>query len=339
MLLCGEKANIDYNQIIDYARENEITIAGAIFPRVINDKGHEDDGVILKYFHTSVEPILLKEIGSGNMELNLRSFGASQKACIVLFDGLMQNIPRFLERLYEQYWNTIKFVGGGCGSLSLQQQPCIFTKEGMYQDAALLIPVPLNARLGVEHGWKKLAGPFVANKTDGNKIIELNWRPAFEVYKEQVEAVSTIRFDGQDFFSISKGFPFGIYKEGQEDIVRDPLSVDKNGTLTCVGHVSQNVSLNILMGEHENLIASARRAAEETLKGQQPKEVFLVDCISRVLYLEDRFNEELNSIKAIMKEERIEPELEGVLSLGEVSSAANGFLELYNKTCVVSIFN
>jgi hypothetical protein len=68
----------------------------------------------------------------------------------------------------------------------------------------------------------------------------------------------------------------------------------------------------------------------------EPIDVCVVDCITRVLYLEHEFSRELAEIKKMLNSKRNPQILEGVLSLGEISTDKGGFLELYNKTIVVS---
>ncbi len=334
MLLIGEHNDIDVEELVKAANERGLLIAGGIFPMIVNEDQNHEDGIILKHVVSSEKPYLVSTKIDEASSFELPIISEKSQSCIILVDGLMDNIPRLLHNLYEKYWNKLSFVGGGAGSLSLKQTPCVFTNEGLFQDAAVLIPSTQKASSGVKHGWKKVAGPFVANKTDGNQIIELNWRPAFEVYKEVVEEAGDHNFDNSDFFDISKGFPFGIQKEGQEVIVRDPIAVDNN-VLTCVGPVSQNVSLYILQGEKDSLINSAQEAAAEAVKSSTYHDSLVIDCISRVLYLGDEFNQELEAIQSPMNKE---VPLEGALTLGEISSSIEGVLELYNKTTVVTTF-
>lgn len=338
VLFIGEKADLDIKKLVELANANGYQIAGGIFPMVISENKHMETGVILKKLALSVAPVLIKDIGLGNTHFELPSLQSKSGSCIVLLDGLMKNISTFLERLYGKYWNTISYVGAGCGSLNLEQAPCLFTNEGVFQDAALVMLSDERQSLGVNHGWEKIAGPYIANKTDGNTILELNWKPAFETYKEIVEEHSGLEFSADNFFEISKGYPFGIAREGMEDLVRDPIVLGENGELICVGNVNQNVVLNILKGEKGYLVESARKAAEKALNGPPPSDLFVVDCISRVLYLEDEFGRELEVVKKTMMDKRIGLPLEGVLSLGEISSNNDGYLELYNKTIVVSAF-
>ena len=335
LLLVAEKAKIDLEELIYEAEKQQVKIAGGVFPMVIYQGQHADDIVILKKITSGLNPAIIEGVGKGVTDHDFPELIDSIESCIVLLDGLMLNIPDFLSALFGKYWNKLNYIGAGCGSLSLQQTPCVFNNKGLFQDAALLIFSESKCNLGVKHGWKKIAGPFVANKTDGNKIIELNWRPAFEVYKEIVEEYTTARFESTDFFHISKGFPFGIYKEGKEDVVRDPIAIDENGAIVCVGGISQNVSLNILKGEDVKLIESAEQAAVEAASNDSIRDLLVVDCISRVLYLNDRFKDEL---VVVQKQLNNQVELEGVLSIGEISSDKSGYLELYNKTIVVSAF-
>ncbi len=59
---------------------------------------------------------------------------------------------------------------------------------------------------------------------------------------------------------------------------------------------------------------------------------FLIDCLSRYLFLEERFVEEL---RAVQNAYTPSTTLWGVLSLGEIANANEEGIELYNKTCVV----
>ncbi len=67
-------------------------------------------------------------------------------------------------------------------------------------------------------------------------------------------------------------------------------------------------------------------------------ECFIVDCISRVLFLGNDFTKELSQVAKIVRGKHEDVEIFGVLSLGEISSYDKGYLEFFNKTIVVSLF-
>jgi len=56
-----------------------------------------------------------------------------------------------------------------------------------------------------------------------------------------------------------------------------------------------------------------------------------IDCISRVLFLGDNFQEEINAIL------QYNQNLVGALSLGEIANTSKEYLEFYNKTSVVAV--
>lgn len=338
-LLIAENANLDCEQLIAFANANGISIVGGIFPKIIHGLETYDDALVLQYLDPSSEVIISKDLNDSKFEVNLPDLAHDIHSGIVLVDGLMANIPRFLERLYEKYWNHIKFIGAGCGSLTLQQRPCLLTNEGFFQNGALLIMRRNELSLGVKHGWEKLYGPIIANSTSGNALKELQWKPAFDMYKEALKSSESIDISPENFFDVAKSYPFGILREEEEFIVRDPIAVGSQNSLQCVGEISQNASVYILKGEKDQLINSASEAAALANASAQGDEFFIVDCISRVLFLGDSFRSEIEAIHDQLTKKQPEKPVSGVLSLGEICSSEGGFLELLNKTVVVGAFD
>ena len=48
------------------------------------------------------------------------------------------------ENLPEKYRDDFKFIGSGAGSLDLVQKPCVFDKDGVYQDRAIVLLLKTN---------------------------------------------------------------------------------------------------------------------------------------------------------------------------------------------------
>ncbi|MEM9219983.1 MAG: FIST C-terminal domain-containing protein [Cyanobacteria bacterium P01_F01_bin.150] len=341
LILMGEATGINIDTLVNVLKQDDYCFIGAIFPSVLSAETYSEKGVMLKTIPLATPPHLIRDL---NQQVELPEFDAeidlsedTQLTALIWIDGLTSQISTFLSEMYNNLGNSVRYLGGGAGSLSLQQQPCIFTREGCFQDAAVVVFSPLESQLGVRHGWQRLEGPFPATETHDNTITALNWRNAFEVYKEVVEADGQRAIAADNFFEVAKGYPFGIFKEGQEDIVRDPIVVNDVGELVCVGEVPENALLHILKGDKESLVTSARQAAIEATQGDPNKltECLVVDCISRVLFLGDQFSEELTALKTQLATVSQSTALEGVLTLGEISSYGEGFLEFFNKTIVV----
>jgi len=189
--------------------------------------------------------------------------------------------------------------------------------------------------VGVSHGWMDVAGPFKVTESDRNRIITLDWKPALEVYREVVEAHSGLYFTENNFFDIAKSYPFGINKLGTEKIVRDPVKVGPQNSLICVGEVPQESYIHILTGNVDSLVHAAQTAllrSEKSFRGQSgQKTALFIDCISRVLFLEDMFMQELDAVH------RDTMPLIGALTIGEIANSGKDYLEFYNKTSVVAM--
>ena len=52
-----------------------------------------------------------------------------------------------------------------------------------------------------------------------------------------------------------------MYKEGTEGVVREPITIEEDGSLICLGDIPENSVMYILKGERAALIDSARDAA------------------------------------------------------------------------------
>jgi hypothetical protein len=341
-IMLGEQNSPDLSLLVEGISKTGHIFFGGLFPGLIHKNKKVEEGVIIKKFKSKYKPYLVK--GLDQEDFSLPDFGeldesGLQLTAIVLIDGLTSNISAFLSGIFNKLGHAVNYLGGGAGSLSLLKQPCLFTNAGVFQDAAIVALMESQSKLGVKHGWEPIREQFIATKTENNIIKELNWQNAFDVYKKTIEKDSGLKIGKDNFFDIAKAYPFGISRENEEYIVRDPISVNKNGELLCVGEVPENTVLDILKGMPKSLINAARLAALDCKAEEMPTQHALIfDCISRVLFLEGDFNQEINEVYKVMQE--VNPEIvpEGVLSLGEISSH-QGYLEFFNKTIVVGLLS
>ena len=176
----------------------------------------------------------------------------------------------------------------------------------------------IESGIGVSHGWASISGPYKVTDAESNVIRSLDWEPAFDVYQRVVNDASDVLVTHDNFFELAKGYPFGISRLGAEYIVRDPIVVDEDGSLVCVGEVPAESYIDILSGSLDSLVSAsnhARRLAEEAYASSKegPLIVF-IDCISRVLFLQDDFDQELAAVY------HTGDRMVGALTLGEIAN-------------------
>ncbi|MBU2651537.1 MAG: FIST C-terminal domain-containing protein [Bacteroidetes bacterium] len=342
MVMIAEKEHPDLEELVSAMNRKNWKFIGGIFPGILYGNEKFEEGVLVSRLPVVSEPVIVKNMGDdGFMFRNHESIVKSgdKLTAVVLLDGLASNISHFLSNLYHKLGNSVNYIGGGAGSMSLQQQPCLITNQGIHQDAAVVAIINSPGRLGVQHGWARVDGPFIATKTHKNTIYELNWKNAFSVYKEVVENDSGRVITGENFFDVSKAYPFGISRERTECIVRDPITVNDDGALVCVGEVPENSVLAILRGESTLLTEAARNATLNCLETQSTANHAIVfDCISRVLFLQDAYNTEINEVHNAIQQANPGLLLKGALTLGEIA-AQQGYLEFLNKTIVVGLLD
>ncbi|AKL96293.1 FIST N domain/FIST C domain-contaiing protein [Clostridium aceticum] len=342
IIFIGEKYLIDITELIKKLNKYNIKFCGAVLPAVIYEEKKYEDGILIKILPILVSPLLITNprdcVLNEEIVKELKKYSYKPTA-IVLVDGLLPNISLFLSELFCILGNAVNYIGGGAGSITFQQRKCIFNNEGYFEGAALMVFVDKKSNLGVRHGWERIMGPVVASRVNNNTIQELNWDNALDVYQEVVEKDVNSEISIQNFFAIAKKYPFGIYKEDSEDIVRDPILVNDKGEITCVGEVPNNALLYFLKGIPERLIQAACQAVDDCMieADFQHKEVLMIDCISRALFLEDDFEKELQSTKNKLASIDKTLTLEGVLTIGEISSYGKGPLEFLNKTVVIGV--
>jgi hypothetical protein len=334
MILSSEKNDYNVLEVNALLSSYTIPIIGGIFPQIIYKNQTYIEGTLIISIDDVLEIAYLENLSSRSLESLdseieecLGVLSADIKSMFVFVDGLSKNINDVILALFENYGLTINYIGGGAGSLSFEQKPVLFSNRGLLEDAAVLAVTKQESAIGVKHGWNPISDSLKVT-AEANKITELDYKPALEVYKEVVEALCGKKITKENFFDIAKAYPLGINKLSGEMVVRDPIMIEDNA-LICVGDIATNSFVSILHGNHDSLINAANEAKEEAALEQEHFTLF-IDCISRALFLKESFNDELS---AVYHDNTI---LVGALTLGEIANNKKHYLEFYNKTAVIA---
>jgi hypothetical protein len=318
-----------------------VPVMGGIFPQIIYGKENLSKGTIVAGLPTTSNIQFIPDIKELSIDFEeiidekFPEISPDQQTMFLFVDGLSIRIEDLLDSLFNVFGLDINYVGGGAGKLDFTPSYCLFTNDGLKKDGAVLAMTDLKSGIGVGHGWETIRGPFKVTESHLNEIRTLDWRPAFDVYREVVEEVSGEKFTKDNFLEMSKGYPFGINKVGSEKIVRYPFSEGENGAVVIVGTAPQESFVDILTGNNDSLVAAAGKAfneGKEAFSGSTINQwTFFIDCVSRVLFMEDEFIRELDAVS----EDNVP--LIGALTLGEIANSGDDYLEFYNKTAVIAV--
>lgn len=327
LLLVGEESDFDHSCLAQYSGE----VYGAIFPQVIYGNQHFSDAMVAIELKESADAILTAFDSFSRSDI---TFEGSDM--LVFVDGLSSGITHFLETLYESTGMNDNILGGGAGKLTFEQEPVLFSKYDMIQDGALILTDSWHFSIAVSNCWKKISGPHIVTEAENHELHALDFRDAFDVYREVVEQDSRKRFEDTEFFQLSKYYPLGISNISGKLVVRDPVSRNDD-SLLLVGDIENSSIVYILKGENKELVNAARSAAKEAISTQDNlHNIFVADCISRTLILESDFERELDLIVETIPNDEVN--LIGVLSVGEIANVNKGYIDFYNKTCVIGAF-
>ncbi|WP_420645534.1 FIST signal transduction protein [Candidatus Leptofilum sp.] len=342
MILACDANGFTPEAVDDLLTSTTIPVLGGIFPELIHGQEKLTKGNIVVGLLETPNVQIIPNLSDSTCDYDelidqkLPELGKAQ-TMVVLVDGLSTRISAFIDSLFNIFGLEINFVGGGAGSLSLEQMPCLFSNEGLIQDSAILALLEAPSGIGVSHGWHSISGPFQVTEVERNVIKSLNWQPALDVYRQVVEQAAGQAITQENFFDIAKGYPFGINRASSEKIVRDPIIATEDGALVCVGEVPSESYVDILSGDVNSLVNAAAHALELSrtdFQGNVTNSTALFfDCISRVLFLEDEFDQELQAVV------RDGMPVVGALTLGEIANNGDDYLEFYNKTAVIAVLN
>ena len=326
------------DKIDDVLRAVGKPLIGGVFPTLIHQAEKVDRGTIVWGVGQPMEVGVLQRLSDMSVDIEdalddvLGDPSDDPVLQVVVVDGFSSRIGAFLSALHDLTGPATDSIGGGAGSLDMVQRPCVMTNSGLLMDVAVVARLQTLAGVGVAHGWSTIEGPFRVTEAENTVLRSLDWRPGFEVYREVVEAHSGQTFTDDNFFHIAKAYPFGLSRLDAERIVRDPLMLGDDGALVCVGEVNEGEHVDILHGDRQTLMNAAQLAREQadaSLAAVPGLRLFM-DCISRVLFLEDDFEQELGRV-AVDSVPVI-----GACTFGEIANGGGEFLEFYNKTSVVA---
>jgi hypothetical protein len=313
---------------------NSKPLIGGFFPEIIADGERKKEGFLLISLFEVWEVIAFD---ASHKDLSFKDkFDARLKTCTLKIGSVFCFVNAFwtdktmlMSILYDALGPFANYLGGGAGSLSFESFPCVFANQSVIEHGAVVGVMEKHLSLGVAHGWHPISQPIKVTETSGNTIVSLNWEPAFQVYQEWVQSHSKQTINEDNFFEIAKSYPLGLVKLDDEMIIRDPYAT-VNQTLQIVDEVPEGEYIRIMNGNLDSLLEGAKNAVQQaSMNHTAAVTQICIDCISRVLFMQDDFEKELVFLNQKQK-------ANGILSIGEIANPINAPLELFNKTVVVA---
>lgn len=330
----------------DACRDVGLPLVGAIFPELLRDGGFLRQGAWLLRFNdmpafgiaplAGLPPV---EAGESLAAAVLPHLGAERSTLFMVFDAMVPVIGSILDSLYLSLADRVGYAGANAGSETFQPMPCLFDGERLMGEGALWVLLADDRGMALEHGYRAPDRMMMASSTEGNRILSIGWRPAFEVYREIVLAEYGVELNRDNFYRYASHFPFGILRANGEVVVRIPVALQEDGGLLCVGEVPANSLLVVLQApsaESVSTVAQLRHSLEDRGGSLAGREVLLFYCAGRRLHRGEGAGDELRDFAAGSGLKQIA----GALSLGEIGNRLQwGYPLFHNAALVCRIWN
>lgn len=342
----AEKGGVEQLQAVCARRK--VTLAGAVFPALVESGEFRTQGLWLLRLdampfvalhenlpHDAAGAAQVAEqIGS---QIRAQINDDAQVTLFLLFDALVPNISTLLDELYLQLANRVHYVGANAGSETFQPMPCLFDNARTIQNGVLLMLLQPHLGAMLAHGYCAPPKMISATSTVGNRIMQIDWRPAFEVYQELVRAQSGVEVTRENFYQHAVHFPFGIIRANHEILVRIPVALEEDGSLFCVGEVPANAVLTLLEApkiDSQHTLQTLVEGLTELNGELAGSEILLFYCAGRRLHL--GLEAATGELRQFAQMTRATP-VAGALSLGEIGSSLQwGYPLFHNATLVAT---
>ncbi|MEA2256355.1 MAG: hypothetical protein QOG35_2400, partial [Solirubrobacteraceae bacterium] len=213
--------------------------------------------------------------------------GKQHRVVILLTDALAGDQQEVIRGAYGVLGAGVPLVGGCAGDDFKMATTYQFHGDqvlsGGVVAASLVSDAPFG--IGVHHGWQRVGEPVLITRAGGNRVYELDGRPALDVYLERLNAPEQAGADAGAFGEFGLLHPLGLERRSSEDAVRFVAGADfEDRSLTMIAEVPQGGLAWFMEGDVGSVQAATDAACEDALASlgdNTPLALIAFDCAAR----------------------------------------------------------
>ena len=219
---------------------------------------------------------------------SLKSKLPGTKAVYLLCPGIDIATDLVVKAFDEVFGKDVAIFGGTSSdnmrALTNSQYAEALTEHGAW--AVGFADPSLDAVTRATHGFTAYGDPMVVTKAEGNKIYELDGKPAWQVYTSRLGLSATAAcVDTIPVGALAEELPGDVVEEyGNTHILRAVLKFDENGTIYYPTVCPVGTKLWLTMRDEELIFSEQRKSLERlktAINGRHPVAVFQTDCLAR----------------------------------------------------------
>ena len=182
---------------------------------------------------------------------------------------------------YDVVGGRVPLAGGAAGG------PCMVAANAVHDDAvaAVALVSPLPVGVGIAHGCRTFGAPAIVTRADGPVVLQLNGRPAEQVYLEKLGRGGE-RLSEREFERVALAHPLAQRELSGDVRLRYVRGRTARGGLVCATTIPEYAAVEVSEETRGGLFESAAVAAREALEqldGAVPTAALAFECASRRL--------------------------------------------------------
>lgn len=231
----------------------------------------------------------------------------SLKTFIMLPDVLTGNGADTVRGVLDVLGANFPVVGGAAGD------DFLFKKTYQYRDGEVMSGAVVGAGLsgtfsfgiGMRHGWVPIGPAMRVTKAEGAVVYEIDGRPAISIYEDYF-GTKADQLKQEPLAQMAITYPLGIkMPDFDEYLIRDPLTVDDQGAITCAAEIPKGSEIRLMIGNKEKAIEAAQDAARHMMKEfetdkTKPKFILIFNCIAREKLFGQKAKQEIDAVMDIV---------------------------------------
>ncbi|MDQ6674913.1 MAG: FIST C-terminal domain-containing protein [Chloroflexota bacterium] len=260
---------------------------------------------------------------------------------VLLFsDGLNVNGTELVRGLNSILPSDVVVTGGLAGDGSRFQRTWV-VHEGDARSNMVCAVGLYGENVSIGHGskggWDNFGPERRVTRSRGNVLIELDGRPALELYKEYLGDLAS------GLPATGLLFPLALRStaDDEKSLVRTILAVDEAAqTMTFAGDMPEGSLARLMRANYDRLIdgasdaASMAGAAHVDRFGERAETLAIaISCVGRRLVLGERAEEEIEATLELLPTGTRQI---GFYAYGEISPYARGQCDLHNQTMTLT---
>lgn len=317
LLIVFASVQYDQQKVIDGVRSvNQALLVGASTAGEITTAGPAPrHSVAVMALHA---PSMRFYAGVGeNIKADARAAGKAAAAAVkqaagddtlktfaMLPDVLVGNGAEIVRGVLDELGEHFPVVGGAAGDDFEFKQTYQYLNDTVYSGAVVGLGMSGDFKfgVGVKHGWIPIGLPMKVTKSEGSVLHELNGKPAIKIYEDYFGEEEASQLKNDTLAKLAITYPLGMQVDGSEEmLIRDPLTVDEHGSITCAAEIPEGSDIRLMVGSREEAVKVAEIAAKQAvadLDGGTPRAVVIFNCIARNKLFGEHSGDEIRAIQS-----------------------------------------